>query len=469
MWTGEGDTASLWQPKTSAKHNIKITGITFDGNNASQTWDDKYYLLGIMHGSNNVTVRDCSFKHATTEMIWIGSMNTVDSTASTSNHVLIENCNFNGITRHTGDYPAAVYMGGSYCTVRNCHIANTWWNGIVIQDYDQQNAKYNTIDNNYFIGHFNVVIYSESGESSNTTITNNWIVNPLNITNGVFANGIWANGDCYVANNHLINFSAPTYSNPGTNPIITLWGNNNKVINNIIVMLNNSGIQHGDGIYINYGSDYTGSNSNMISGNEIYNCQNGIVITNSAASTHLQISDNLFYNCRNGTRFATGQKNITFTDNRIINFVLFGIYTSSIMDSVITDNVFKGSGTGIRFVGSPNYNVVTGNILSLCTTPLSSYYPTTTNLKSDIRDNLGYITESWGLARIAAGGTSIVVNHNLSATPTYKSCNPDGNITYSVAIDSQYWWIDTVTTTQFTIHLHYATVASVVFDWYAKV
>ncbi|MDD5095176.1 MAG: right-handed parallel beta-helix repeat-containing protein [Dehalococcoidia bacterium] len=110
----------------------------------------------------------------------------------------------------------------------------------------------------------------------------------------------------------------------------------------------------------------------------------------------------------------------------------------SITQALITDNDFAGS------VGSISGAVATMEIL----------------------DNIGYVTSNSGTATVASGGTSIVVNHGLVTTPTRVQITPRENPTNAVS----FWWVDTLTTTQFTIHVNADPGASNLdFDWRAVI
>jgi hypothetical protein len=80
--------------------------------------------------------------------------------------------------------------------------------------------------------------------------------------------------------------------------------------------------------------------------------------------------------------------------------------------------------------------------------------------------NVGYITENSGLATVLNTATSIVVNHGLATTPTRVLITPIENPTNPVS----FWWVDTLTATQFTIHVNADPGASNLdFDWRAVI
>ncbi len=71
-----------------------------------------------------------------------------------------------------------------------------------------------------------------------------------------------------------------------------------------------------------------------------------------------------------------------------------------------------------------------------------------------------------GTATVADSTTSIVVNHGLATTPTRVQITPTNNPTNAVS----FWWVDTLTPTQFTINVNADPGASGLdFDWRAVV
>lgn len=68
-----------------------------------------------------------------------------------------------------------------------------------------------------------------------------------------------------------------------------------------------------------------------------------------------------------------------------------------------------------------------------------------------------------GVATVAAGLTSLVVNHGLLSAPSNIQLTPLGNPGAAL------WWVDTVTATQFAIHLTGALGSPLSFNWQARV
>jgi len=79
-----------------------------------------------------------------------------------------------------------------------------------------------------------------------------------------------------------------------------------------------------------------------------------------------------------------------------------------------------------------------------------------------VRHNRGYITENGGTATIPNGSTSVVVNHGCDYTPKDEDIDvhPIGSLGAA-----SYWWVDTITSTQFTIHVNADPGQDVGFKW----
>ncbi len=83
---------------------------------------------------------------------------------------------------------------------------------------------------------------------------------------------------------------------------------------------------------------------------------------------------------------------------------------------------------------------------------------------SVIRRNRGYKTENSGTAKVLAAATSIVVTHGLAGTPTRVMVTPLASMA-----GAHWWWADTKTATEFTIHTDTTPGTDVDFDWRAWV
>lgn len=119
--------------------------------------------------------------------------------------------------------------------------------------------------------------------------------------------------------------------------------------------------------------------------------------------------------------------------------------TNSIVD---TDTVwFRATATGSKLF----YNNLAGGVLNDGGAIVG-------------RGNTGYVTENSGTATVLNAATTVVVTHGLATTPTRVQITPRENPTNPVT----FWWVDTLTTTQFTIRVNADPGASGLdFDWRA--
>ena len=74
----------------------------------------------------------------------------------------------------------------------------------------------------------------------------------------------------------------------------------------------------------------------------------------------------------------------------------------------------------------------------------------------------GYVTENGGTATISNGSTSIVVSHGCDYTPSAEDI--DVHPIESLG-SASFWWVDTITSTQFTIHVNADPGQDVDFKW----
>jgi len=110
---------------------------------------------------------------------------------------------------------------------------------------------------------------------------------------------------------------------------------------------------------------------------------------------------------------------------------------------------------GIQTVSSSGDNIIRNNIVFGNTN--KQINPHTDD---QVSGNLGYITENSGSATITSGSTSVTVNHGLAGTPTTITVTPAGNIGNV--------WVDSITSTSFTIHCETAPSSDTTVYWYAE-
>jgi hypothetical protein len=110
-----------------------------------------------------------------------------------------------------------------------------------------------------------------------------------------------------------------------------------------------------------------------------------------------------------------------------------------------------------------NYNEIVGNVIE------SGVFLTDgirwEGASDIIKDNVDFVTQNSGTATIIAGQTSVIVNHGIDS-----SIDPNKiKITVTPRSNIGSVWVDSVTTTQFTIHCSSAPASDTQVDWYAGV
>jgi hypothetical protein len=203
---------------------------------------------------------------------------------------------------------------------------------------------------------------------------------------------------------------------------------------------------YGEGIHI----EPNNVNLTMrITGGKIYNCagaglavnegqifMNDVLVTDNGTGSGL--SDHGVWIVAAGSNDGPVQiTNCYFTGNAGYDLRVDVALTYS----RITDNVFRGSGTG-GYSGASNP-------------------PTATNI---IQRNIGYVTSNQGTGKILNGNTSVVVNHGLATTPTAIQLTALNTVPEGRGLA-----VSTITSTQFTAIVSTATAADRDFYWSALV
>jgi len=157
------------------------------------------------------------------------------------------------------------------------------------------------------------------------------------------------------------------------------------------------------------------------------------------------------------------------SENRIYGSVTDdGIYISDGVNyTVITDNIIKNNyDYGIRIDNPTGHNnTITGNIVPKDDVQIP-FLLTNVGSNTIVKDNIGFTTESSGLCTIASGDNSVTVNHNMSVTPYIVLIQVRGNLTAAGVTGNPY--VDTITATQFTLHVDAQVTSDVSFGWKAE-
>lgn len=193
------------------------------------------------------------------------------------------------------------------------------------------------------------------------------------------------------------------------------------------------------------GVDVTGTYHSKIHANFVQACVNQGIISDTRSMTWGNMCDG---NCT-----ATGAiSNYLMKGNYGILFGNQGYFTGVLGDyNAVTDSAGWGAMIANNyFVGAQVQEV----------------YQNGGVRNSTVRNNQGYYTEKSGTATLLSASTSIVVSHSLNTTPAagdimVTPMETWGNMTK--------FWIDTYTSTQFTIHADIAPGADTDFAWKAIV
>lgn len=144
--------------------------------------------------------------------------------------------------------------------------------------------------------------------------------------------------------------------------------------------------------------------------------------------------------------------------------VMGGIYGTGGRIAVAASN-FQGYGILVAVGGSDQYRVISGNMLGNVTGGISDGG---TGTDKQVIHNIGYVTEKSGTGSVASGATTAVVTHGLSVTPAAKDITV--NFTEQGTADYGRFWLDTFTSTQFTVNVSTNPGASNLdFSWAARV
>ena len=279
-----------------------------------------------------------------------------------------------------------------------------------------------------------------NNDSSHIWVNNNEIYN-IGTEWSLIVDGIYFGGQHFVAQGNTIHDCTDTGINLGGTAEPTGWA---QLIDNKIYLIGNSGINTG------------GGENHTIIGNTIYACgrKDGTPRSNSG----IRIRDD-----------GGG----TFTSNGII-VIGNRIYEDDTTHSL--DVGALGMLNGIELVdaaggGTPDNLTIIANDLRVVDAAPTGWTPV---LRTDsgadliIRHNLAEVTENSGTGSITSGGTTDVITHGLSVTPTAAniSITPTENPTASVGVI----WVDTITSTQFTVNCEVdPSTSNLDFGWQAVV
>lgn len=143
--------------------------------------------------------------------------------------------------------------------------------------------------------------------------------------------------------------------------------------------------------------------------------------------------------------------NSDFKSNTWNGITLYASDYNTVVNNQCWDNQKAGGYYNIQETdASSDYNIIKDNIVSIDGGTGATPTVATVGAHTRVANNIGYVTENSGTATVANASTSIVVNHGLAATPTDIQISPAENPTNAVT----YWWVDTLTASNFTINVN---------------
>jgi len=224
----------------------------------------------------------------------------------------------------------------------------------------------------------------------------------------------------------------------------------------------NSTTDHG----INVGHDSTGSDasgSEVIGGSYNSNGVYGVHVYGGSTTTQYRVRI-IGVNCEGNSDDGIILRGTQLSSVKGCTVTSSGDDAIRLMNAdycVIEGNICVSSaGTDIEIDSDSSNNLITNNLLRSTSrlTDAGSY--------NVITGNKGFLTENNGTATISNGSTSVDVSHGLALTPSIQdiSVTPAGD--WGTAT---YYYVDSVTSTQFTIHVDQDPGQDVEFAWAAVI
>ena len=396
--------------------NLKVTGVgTLSGimvagtsNNilVDNVWvlnNGTGYCLNVTDSPADVILQNSRFDNPRYEGI---------TCSATGGKVTVQNCKFNDI----GRYGVSISGATSYSIKNN--IIEGWGtdeNGAAIIVRNIASTSFGDICGNNLIwktsteNTFGILIDSELNES--------FVQKHFSVCHNILKGITGANVGIYL---HGHGTAPITYNVEG----ITV---SNNVIDSVLA-----------------GITATVSKKVSIEGNIIEACNlSGIHVSGDNTT----VNANVVYNCgKDGTAEATygikisGDYNVITgnicTDDQETKTQTHGIAEITGVDNnlIANNNVVGNDTAGIIIVGA----------------------------NSQIRNNKGFVTENSGTATIVNTTTSIAVTHGCDYTPSAGDIDVHPIETLN---NASFWYVDTITSTQFTIHVNADPGQDVDFKW----
>ena len=394
------------------RQDVLIESMKLDGNQVGLVAGCR--LISIENNSR-ITIRDIVGVDAKEDGIYIGAHDTP------SDHILVENVKFSGGARW-----GVAITAGSEITIRKAELSANTLGGLVVEP----NSITDVIRD--------ITLNDIDCHNATSGITIMFVIGST-VQYGVLLDDIKCHDGAGITIKDAISVTVVN------SKVYAITGSGIIIKNAMGVTIINSTVHSTTGEGISLERDV--KDISILNNNIYNNALRGIALTmlsETIDSSKILIQGNIIYDhptaSYDGIRVAEGVKLIKYLQ---------------IVDNIIYNNRFgvswgDGTYTGVVF----ERNQLSGNVSGA------------TFNAPGARNNIGWKTENSGTATVLNTTTSIVVAHELAATPTRIQITPRENPTNAVS----FWWVDTVGTTNFTINVNADPGASNLdFDWRAQV
>jgi hypothetical protein len=191
---------------------------------------------------------------------------------------------------------------------------------------------------------------------------------------------------------------------------------------------------------------------------QIVGNQMGLTATGTAISVPTDATGAWLYNLMVNDNILVGPQGASSLGIGIDSVIGF-----TVVGNIMNSQFSGGSGTQFLFIGTAATNGEVDDNAGSGTFAASANGSASTR----ITNTPGWVNENTGTGTITAAVTSVVITHGLSKTPTLANIRVSLGILSTV--DPGQIYIDTITSTQFTVHCRNAPGASTLtFGWSAK-
>ncbi len=416
--------------------------------------------------ASNITLKGCGWGTIVTATVRLAGIRIFGATGAV-NHItecIVRDLKFVGsglsnVGNNNEQTGIKVYFADD-CQVLNCWVEQCPYDGILFLDETNRGQIIgNVVKQGGSGGDDGINVLTDGG---GFVIANNYVSDQ--VSDGIHVSGgknvsITGNviEDCTV--------NGITITNVSQNTSFTCTGN-------VVSGSGKSGIGIGDGL--DRGAFYLRGtiSSNLIpSGGDGTGTEGGIHIQTTAGESTV-MGDFLIANNVIKTYSGIQIRVVAASNNKITTLVLSGNIVESAIaqDAIFIQYVDEVLCIGNMVDNDSQQSIQTDNCgnstLINNHTHGSGPQVAATNITTlaTIRGNHGWKTEGSGTATVLSGQTTIAVTHGLDVTPTVE----DISITFNEQGTSDYgrWWVDTITSTQFTLNVSVDPgVSNLTFGW----